>query len=82
MTRTRTAIVVGAALVAVTMVAAGCGGEKGEPAKMRFACETKQCVCTEARIYVFRKSDEVPVEWRSTGDAYCPEGYVLGLADK
>jgi hypothetical protein len=82
MTRPRTAIVVGAALVVVTVMATGCGGDKSEPAKMRFACETKQCVCTEAKIYVFRKGNEVPVQWRSTGDAYCPEGYVLGLAEK
>lgn len=70
-----------AALVALAAAAAGCAAKKTEPAKMPFACETRQCICTEAKRYAFRKGDEVPVEWRSTGEAFCPAGYVLRLAD-
>ncbi len=81
MTRPRAGIV-GAALVALAAVATGCGGKKAEPAQMPFACETKQCICIEAERYAFRTGGEVPVEWRLTGDAYCPAGYVLRLADK
>ena len=71
-----------AALVALAAAAAGCGGDKSEPANMPFACETKQCICTEAERHAFRKGNEVPVEWRPTGDAFCPASYVLRLRDK
>ncbi len=82
MTRLPTAVVAAAAFAAVAVLAGGCVEKKTEPAKLLFACETKQCICTEAEIFVWKKSKEVPAEWRSTGEAYCPEGYVLRLAGK
>ncbi len=80
MTRPRAVIV--AALSAVAVLASGCETTKKELPNLPLACETNQCVCTEVDIIVFRKVKEVPVEWRPTGDAYCPEGYVLRLAKK
>ncbi len=80
MTLPRTVIV--AALSVVAVLAVGCDTTNKKLPNLPFACETKQCVCTEVDIIVFRKVKEVPVEWRPTGDAYCPEGYVLRLAPK
>ncbi len=79
MTRPRTVVV--AALSAVAVLASGCETTKKKLPNLPLACETKQCVCTEVAKFVFRKDKEVPVEWRPSGDAYCPEGFVLRLAD-
>ncbi len=81
MTRPRAVIVLGAALTAVAVLASGCGRKKQEKPNLPMACETKQCICTEGDKFVWQTGKEVPVEWRATGDAYCPDGYVLRLAD-
>ena len=80
MTRPRAVHVLGVALLAAVLLASGCGRKKTDKPNMPFACETTQCVCTEADRFVWQAGKEVPVEWRLTGDAYCPEGYVLRLA--
>ncbi len=80
MTRRR-AVIVLAVLSAVAVLASGCGRKKEERANLPFACETTQCVCTEADRLVWQAGKEVPVQWRPTGDAYCPAGYILRLAD-
>ncbi len=80
MTRPRAVIV--AALSAVAVLAGGCEITNKKLANLPFACETKQCVCTEVEIPIFREAKKVPVEWRPTGDAFCPKGYVLRLAPK
>ncbi len=81
MTRPRTAIAVGVALSSLAVLASGCGTTKGERANLPFACETRQCICAEAENLFWRAGKKVPVEWKLTGDAYCPDGYVLKLAD-
>lgn len=80
MTLPRTVIV--AALSAVAVLTIGCEILNKELPNLPFACETKQCICTEVEIPIFRRAKEVPVEWRVTGEAYCPDGYVLRLAPK
>ncbi len=81
MTRPRTAIAVAVALSAAAALASGCGAKKGERPNLPLACETRQCICTEAEMFAWRTGKKVPVEWKLTGDAYCPDGYVLRLAD-
>jgi len=78
MKRPQTVVV--AALSAVAALAIGCDTTRKELPNLPLACETRQCVCTEAEILVLREIKEVPVEWRSTGEAYCPAGYVLRFA--
>ncbi len=80
MTRPRTVVV--AALSAVAVLASGCEITNKKLPNLPFACETKQCVCTEVDMPIFREAKKVPVEWRPTGDAFCPAGYVLRLAGK
>ena len=71
-----------AALSSVAVLAGGCDFKEKKPPNLPLACETKQCVCTEIDPSFFWAAKEVPVEWKSTGDAYCPEGYMLKLAKK
>ena len=71
-----------AALSAVMVLASGCDNKKEALPNLPLACETRECVCTEIEILVFRNIKEVPVEWRPTGEAFCPEGYVLRFAKK
>ena len=68
-----------AALAAVMVLASGCDTQKKSLPHLPFACETRACVCTEVEILVLRKVKEVPVEWKPTGEAFCPQGYVLRL---
>jgi hypothetical protein len=70
------------AMAAAVVLAAACDVEKKPLAHLPLACETRACVCTETDIVVFTKVKTVPVEWRTTGEAYCPEGYVLRLAEE
>jgi hypothetical protein len=69
-----------AVIVALAVLVSACEATKDERANLPYACETKQCVCTEAEKFVLRKVKQVPVEWNLGGDAYCPKGYVLRLA--
>ncbi len=80
MTRRRGVVALGAALSMAAVVAAGCGETKQAAPNLPFACETMKCVCTEADKPIWRSGKQVPVEWKLTGDAFCPKGYVLRLA--
>ena len=77
MTSRRNVIAVGMVLAAVALLASGCGRKKSEPTNLPLACETTPCICTEADKYIWQKGKEVPVLWRPTGEAFCPEGYLL-----
>jgi len=81
MTRRRLVAPIGAGLATALALAGGCAGEKREPPNLPLACETKQCLCVEAGTPIWRPGKQVPVEWKLTGDAFCPMGYVLRLAD-
>ena len=82
MKRPRPAVVAALSALALAVLTIGCDTKKERLPNLPLACETKECVCTEVEILVFRKIKEVPVEWRSTGEAFCPEGYVLRFAKK
>ena len=75
-------IVVLSALLAGAALAAGCDTKIKPLPHLPLACETRNCVCTETEIIVLRPVKEVPVEWKPTGEAYCPDGYVLRLSKK
>ena len=77
MTTTRTVGVV--LLWAVAALAGGCEFKNKVPPNLPLACETRQCVCTEIDEPFFHTAKAIPVEWKSTGEAFCLEGYVLKL---
>jgi hypothetical protein len=45
-----------------------------ETAKMSFACQVSRCDCASNILTLF---DSQPVQWKSDGSAYCPDGYHL-----
>ena len=77
MTTSRTMVIT--SLWVVAAVASSCEFKKKVPPNLPLACETRQCVCTEIDAPFFQTSKIVPVEWKSTGEAFCLEGYVLKL---
>jgi len=67
-------------LNAALLFLAGCALE-AKP-ELALACQTKKCVCMPAQASFPIKGKPVPVQWKTNGDAYCDEGYVLRLAEK
>lgn len=54
---------------------AGCAGAvEKEATKLSFACQVSRCDCASNVMTLF---DSQPVQWKSDGSAYCPEGYHL-----
>lgn len=54
---------------------AGCGlGQGGQSVDLAVACETEDCSCTADGGFSKKKP---PIQWKTDGTAYCPEGYSL-----
>jgi len=66
--------------IAALMLLAGCALE--EKPELALACQVTKCVCMPVQASYPLKGEPVPVQWKSNGDAYCPEGYVLRRAEK
>ena len=65
------------AILSILMLgfAAGCAAQaEKEAAKMSFACQVSKCDCASDFMTLF---DSQPVQWKTDGSAYCPEGYHL-----
>jgi hypothetical protein len=61
---------------------AGCGfhlvDAPEDQSRLALACETVKCDCEPPKkIMTFSTPPTKPVEWRSEGTAFCPEGFVL-----
>ncbi|MDH3597154.1 MAG: hypothetical protein OEM93_20130 [Rhodospirillales bacterium] len=69
-------------LLAAIAVLGGCGKERKPAPLMADTCQTTKCVCEPSRVRLFGGPEPVPVLWKATGEAYCPEDYVLRLANK
>jgi len=55
--------------------APGCAAEvEKETTRMSYACQMQKCDCASNVFTIF---DSEPVQWKSDGSAYCPEGYHL-----
>ena len=69
----------------VSMVAAlgvwlaACGGTESarKAPDLALACQTMECTCAAKSVGLFEKRKTADVLWRTNGDAYCPEGFVL-----
>ncbi|MGF1608359.1 MAG: hypothetical protein ACFCUQ_03120 [Kiloniellales bacterium] len=59
-----------------------CAATKESDPALAHACQLKPCICAPAQTVLFRRDDNVPLQWKQNGDAYCPEGYVLRLDTK
>ncbi len=62
------------------LVLAGC--TLAEKPELALACQTRACTCLPEKAGYPLKAEPAPVQWRSNGDAYCKEGYVLRLVEK
>ena len=49
---------------------------------LALACQTMECTCSAQTGSLFRKTKTTELLWRSNGDAYCPEGFVLEPVEK
>lgn len=63
-------------LLLVLIAAAGCASDD-EEARLAGACQMQRCACGPEGWSPFMAGGNVPVQWRKTGEAYCPEGYRL-----
>ena len=66
-------------LLALTVACAG--GEAEPEVDMALACQLTACVCAGEDKLFFERVEPEPVLWRDNGDAYCPEGLELRLAE-
>lgn len=48
-----------------------------EKPALALACQTTTCACMPAQPSYPVAGDPAPVQWKSNGDAYCEDGYVL-----
>ena len=69
-------------LIGAIAVLAGCAMERKPIPGMADTCQTTKCVCESNEARLFDKPAPVPVLWKATGEAYCPENHVLRLVEK
>jgi hypothetical protein len=62
---------------------AGCATKPAieDQGRLASACQLMKCTCQQPEQSIFRKPETRPVQWRSNGAAYCPEGFVLQRPD-
>jgi hypothetical protein len=76
---------VASARVAVLILAgalAGCGATGPDAPDLSRACQLTPCSCEDPRAAFWQEPNTVPIEWKRSGEATCPEGYVLRKAKK
>jgi hypothetical protein len=75
----------GLGLLAALVLIAGCAQEAAEPQgptpRMADACQLRKCVCVSTKFLFFSALDRKPPEWRTNGEAYCPDDHSLTFAD-
>lgn len=62
---------------------AACGGGNDEKPKvdLSLTCQLSKCICAGPDLVFLERKEPEPVRWKANGDAYCPEGMELRLAD-
>ena len=69
-----------AATLGVWLTACGAREPPRKAPNLALACQTMDCVCTAQQVGLFENRRTADVLWRPSGDAYCPEGFVLESA--
>ena len=63
-------------------VMAACAEQEKRPLDLSLTCQLTKCICAGKDKWYLEKTEAEEVLWRKNGDAYCPEGYELQLADE
>jgi len=61
---------------------AACAAPEKKNVNLSLACQLNKCVCAGPDKLFLKRDEPSPVLWRENGDAYCPEGLRLRLAEK
>lgn len=69
------------AAAGLTVLLAACGLTLKKEPDLKLGCQTRHCTCLSKTVVPFKKRATADVQWRKNGDAYCPEGFVLRLAN-
>jgi hypothetical protein len=67
-------------LLATLVILTGCA--LAAKPELALACQTTECTCLPAQSAYPLKGEPAPVQWKSNGDAYCDEGFVLRRVEK
>lgn len=69
------------AIFLAAMALAACAGDETAESDMRLTCQLSKCVCAAPERVFLAGEPPKEVQWTSNGDAYCPAGYSLKLAE-
>jgi len=68
-------------LALILVLPAGCAGREEATVDLTLACQLAECVCAGPDKLFFENEASQAVLWTDNGDAYCPEGLELRLAE-
>lgn len=77
MRRASFAITAPGAALAAALTAAGCVQETETETNLALYCQIKACECRYDKVVLFEEVKPAPIQWRETGEAYCPADYTL-----
>lgn len=69
-------------VAAILTLTTACSAEEKPVVDLSLACQLNECVCVQPDRPFYEKPEPQPVLWKENGDAYCPDGLALELADK
>jgi hypothetical protein len=69
-------------LAMISTLLAACAENEKSKADLALACQLNTCICAGPDKLFVKKADPEPVLWKENGDAYCPEGLKLKLANE
>ena len=69
-------------LIASLGLLSACAAADKGPGNLADACQLKPCTCVEEGGSAFFGRKTADLLWKRSGEAYCPEGFVLRLAPK
>ena len=69
------------ALLALGACAGGAPPADPDAPSLAKACTVRPCQCLSTEFAFFLKRQSQPIQWRSNGDAACPEGFKLVLSE-
>ncbi len=66
----------------VLTLLAACAEREESKVDLTLACQLSKCICAGPEKLFLQEDEPEPVLWREDGDAYCPDGFELKLAEE